>query len=203
MSNSEQEDISFESALSESLGDVTQLSGEESAAFKNLSARRDNEMLAKQLKRAAISEAIQDESNPLSISLRQTVDPDDMLSFKRPGIQDGVFKNLRLGKYGVEALVDLQRLRINDCRNELYQKIQSNHELGVRTLLVKHGRGYNSQPVPALTKSYVAQWLQEMSEVIAFHSAQRLHGSLAATYVLLKKHPNQKQINREKLFRKT
>ena len=31
-----------------------------------------------------------------------------------------------------------------------------------------------------------------MSEVIAFHSAQKQHGSLAATYVLLKKHPDQK-----------
>jgi DNA-nicking Smr family endonuclease len=46
-------------------------------------------------------------------------------------------------------------------------------------------------------KSYVNQWLREMKMVIAFHTALKQHGGLGAVYVLLKKHPNQKQINRE------
>ena len=47
-------------------------------------------------------------------------------------------------------------------------------------------------------KSYVNHWLRELDEVIAYHTAQPMHGGFGATYVLLKKHPQQKLINREK-----
>ena len=203
MTSSPHQALSFEDALNETLGDVTVLKPDDSAVLDNISARRDNTILEKQLKRAAISDAVKDETNPLSLSLRSAVNPDDMLIFKRPGIQDGVFKNLRLGKYSIEGVIDLQRLRMSESRNQLYKRIMSSHEQGIRTVLVKHGRGAQSTPIPALTKSYVAQWLTELNEVIAFHSAQRQHGGLAATYVLLKKHPNQKLINRERLFKRS
>jgi DNA-nicking Smr family endonuclease len=49
-----------------------------------------------------------------------------------------------------------------------------------------------------LKKSYVNHWLRELDEVIAYHTAQPMHGGFGATYVLLKKHPQQKLINREK-----
>jgi DNA-nicking Smr family endonuclease len=197
-----QQALSFEDALSESLGDVTAITADDTATLSNISARRDTAMLDKQLRRAAISDAVKDESNPLSLSLRSAVLPDDMLIFKRPGIQDGVFKNLRLGKYSIEGVINLQGLRMNDSRSTLYKNLINCREQGIRTVLIKHGRGVQSLPIPALTKSYVAQWLIELDEVIAFHSAQRQHGGLAATYALLKKHPNQKLINRERLYKR-
>lgn len=202
MTNNTLQAMSFEDALSETLGEVTQLKDDDSAMLNNISARRNTAMLEKQLKRATISDAVIDQSNPLSLSLRTALQPDDMLIFKRPGIQDGVFKNLRMGKYSIEGVIDLQRLRMSESRDQLYKKLMNSHEQGIRTVLVKHGRGLQSQPIPAVTKSYVAQWLLELDEVIAFHSAQRQHGGLAATYVLLKKHPNQKLINRERLYKR-
>merc|ERR1711916_308951 len=33
----------------------------------------------------------------------------DVLEYKRPGIQNGVYRNLRLGKYDIEARLDLHR----------------------------------------------------------------------------------------------
>ena len=72
------------------------------------------------------------------------------------------------------------------------------HNKGIRTLLIDHGIGVNTKPFPAFMKSYVNQWLREIKVVIAFHTALKQHGGLASVYVLLKKHPNQKQINRER-----
>ena len=193
---------SFADALGEAFDDVKPIQQSDTATELVRSQRRDSELLAKALKREAILAVDENDSNPLSATLRVAVQPDDMLSFKRPGIQEGVFKNLRLGKYPIEGRIELQRLRLEEARKTLYSELQKHHSKGVRTLVIKHGRGENSKPIPALCKSYVNQWLQEMSEVIAFHSAQKQHGSLAATYVLLKKHPDQKQINRERLYQR-
>lgn len=193
---------SFADALGEAFDDVKPIQQSDTATALVRSQRRDSELLAKALKRAAILAVDENDTNPLSTTLRIAVQPDDMLSFKRPGIQEGVFKNLRLGKYPIEGRIELQRLRLEEARKTLYSELQKYHSKGLRTLVIKHGRGENSKPIPALCKSYVNQWLQEMSEVIAFHSAQKQHGSLAATYVLLKKHPDQKQINRERLYQR-
>ncbi len=194
--------LSFAEALGQDLDEVKPLQSSNSAADTLRTQRRDGDLLAKSLKRAAIMAVDENDNNPLSVSLRRSVNPDDMLSFKRPGIQEGVFKNLRLGKYALEGRIEIQRLRIEDARKVLYAELQKHHARGVRALLIKHGRGEHSKPIPALCKSYLNQWLQELPEVIAFHSAQKQHGSLAATYVLLKKHPDQKQINRERLFQR-
>jgi DNA-nicking Smr family endonuclease len=136
--------------------------------------------------------------NPLSLEGVKPVPPDEFIHYQQPGIQDGVFKKLRLGKYPLEQTLSLKTLTVEQSRDAVYQTVSSCHEKGVRALLVKHGKGENSQPFPALKKSYINHWLQELDEVIAFHTAQPMHGGLGATYVLLKKHPDQKLINREK-----
>ncbi|WP_100655867.1 DNA endonuclease SmrA [Alteromonas flava] len=193
-----QDNISFAEALGESLDDITPLKQSDTITAALRQQRRDNELLAKELKRAALIEVADNDNNPLSVSLRHAVKPDDMLNFKRSGIQEGVFKNLRLGKYALEGVIDLRQKRMEEVRSLLFREVQRLHHAGVRAILLKHGRGAQSQPIPALCKSYVNQWLAELNEVIAFHSAQPRHGGLAATYALLKKHPEQKLINRER-----
>jgi len=155
--------------------------------------------LAEKQKRAAqkISEREQ-LKNPLSLQAVTPVEPDDFIQYQQAGIQDGVFKKLRLGKYPLEVTLSLQGKTIEQSRELLYSTVVSSHERGVRALLIKHGKGEQSKPFPAYKKSYLNHWLRELKEVIAFHTAQPMHGGLGATYVLLKKHPQQKLINREK-----
>lgn len=153
--------------------------------------------LAKQLRREAIA-ANQQHVNPFTMESVKPVDPLDYLDYKKPGIQDGVYKNLRLGKYEIEQKVTLSGLSLHDASTLLYTRLTAAHQRGVRTLLVQHGRGEQSKPFPGLKKSYVNHWLPQLDIVIAFHTAQPQHGGFGATYVLLKKHPNQKLINREK-----
>ena len=154
--------------------------------------------LEQKRKRASSQDSIRDKLlNPQSMEGVKPVPPDDFIAFQQPGIQDGVFKKLRLGKYPLENKISLKGISLKESCDRVYQTIKQSHERGVRALLIQHGQGLDNKPFPALKKSYVNHWLRELEEVIAFHTAQPMHGGFGATYVLLKKHPDQKMINRE------
>ncbi len=153
--------------------------------------------LAQQLKRQAIEASLNLINNYLSVEKVEPVDPYDFISFKQDGVQQGVFKNLRLGKYKIDFVLNLQQHKFEQARTSLFNHIMNSHKEGDRTLLIKHGLGLRSQPFPAFLKSYVHQWLQQMPEVIAYHTAQPNHGGNSAVYVLLKKNQQQKANNRE------
>ncbi|OFC68984.1 DNA endonuclease SmrA [Alteromonas confluentis] len=177
----------------EEMGDVKPITSDDKV-FNHDS----QDSLAKKARRAALAQENPEIFNPLSMENVKPIKPDDFIAYQQPGIQDGVFKNLRLGKYDIEQRVSLKNLTLKECRDLLYQKLKKAHERGSRALLIQHGKGENSQPIPALKKSYVNHWLRELDWVIAWHTAQPMHGGFGATYVLLKKHPQQKLINREK-----
>lgn len=126
--------------------------------------------------------------------------PDDILSFKRGGVQDGVYRKFRLGKYPIEARLDLHRMTVEQAKREvesfLSEAIQREH----RTVLILHGKG-DRNPDPerqAVLKSYLAKWLKEITMVLAYHSAQQQHGGRGAVYVMLKKSEAMKEKTREK-----
>lgn len=153
--------------------------------------------LTQQLKRQAIEASQSLVNNYLSVEKVEPVDPYDHISFKQDGVQQGVFKNLRLGKYKIDFVLNLQQNKFEQARTLLFNHIIGSHKNGDRTLLIKHGLGLRSQPFPAFLKSYVHQWLQQLPEVIAYHTAQPYHGGNSAVYVLLKKNQQEKQNNRE------
>jgi DNA-nicking Smr family endonuclease len=138
--------------------------------------------------------------------LDEGVDPLDawyVLDFKRPGIQHGVFKKLRMGRYDIEARLDLHRMTVKQARDEVKKFIDDAAELGLRTLLILHGKGQrkSEKENTAVLKGYVNQWLQQLAHVQAFHSAQPVHGGTGAVYVLLKKSQEKKRENRERFLK--
>lgn len=139
------------------------------------------------------------ESDPeyLSLDHATMLKPDDMVAFKRDGVQEGVFRKLRLGKYEIQARLDLHRKSLKQARDEVLNFLKQCQRLDVRTVIIVHGKGERSNP-PALMKSYVATWLEQISDVMCFHSALRQHGGNGALYVLLKKAPERKLENRER-----
>jgi len=124
--------------------------------------------------------------------------PYDLLEFKRSGVQNGVFRNLRLGKYKVEARLDLHRMTVEVARLAVLQFVVDCTEHDIRCALITHGKGENRQPQPALLKSHVAHWLPQIDSVMAFSSAQNHHGGAGSTYVLLKKSKRERLDNTEK-----
>jgi DNA-nicking Smr family endonuclease len=189
MSNNHDQDISFMSQMQ----DVTPIAQVNKVAV----AHKHTETLSQRLNREALEKQIALDDNGLSIDNVSPIDPHDFLSYKQDGVQEGVFKNLRLGKYQIDSRLSLRGVKFDDARLSLFNTITDCHERGIRTLLVDHGLGLQSKPFPGFMKSYVNRWLSEIEAVIAYHTALKHHGGLASVYVLLKKHPNQKQINRE------
>lgn len=123
----------------------------------------------------------------LSGEFIEPVDPHAVLAYKRTGIQDGVYRSLRLGKYAVDAQLDLHNLTVEQARAAVHGFIEDCVKYNIRVALVAHGKGEGRMPQPALLKSCIAHWLPQLTEVQAFHSAQKQHGGAGATYVLIRK----------------
>ena len=138
-------------------------------------------------RRKAAQEEVVAESNILDpASIIEQVDPLAYLEFVRPGVQHGVYKNLRLGKYEIQSRLDLHRHTVEQARNALWHFVDDCHKHGVRCALVTHGKGEGREQ-PARLKSCVNHWLLQFDQVLAFHSAQKTHGGVGATYILVKK----------------
>lgn len=150
------------------------------------------------LRRAQAELELKKPQDPLAGEPVEMLAPLDLMSFVRTGVQTGVFRSLRLGKYPIEARLDLHKLTADQARREVYQFIKDCMVNEVRTALITHGKG-EGRDSTALLKSCVNYWLPQLPEVLAFHTAQKQHGAYGATYVLLKKSERQKQLTREQL----
>ncbi len=151
-------------------------------------------------RRLAAQEQGKTPEDPLASEPTEMVGPLDLIAFRKAGVQHGVYKNLRLGKYAPDARLDLHRMTVERARRAVYQFVKDCVANDVRCALVTHGKG-EGRDKPAILKSCVAHWLPQLDEVLAFHTAQKQHGSYGATYVLFKKSES-KRIEHRELNRK-
>lgn len=189
------DDESFAGQLGPLLAEITPL---KAAARVDL-ARQAVPPEVQQRKREA---AVVDDTplkNPLSGEFIEPVDPNAILAFKRPGIQNGVFKNLRLGKYPLDARLDLHNLTVEQARAAVVEFIADCTSHDIRSALITHGKGEGRLPQPAVLKSCIAHWLPQLSSIQAFHSAQKHHGAAGATYILIRKSDKKRQDDVERL----
>jgi DNA-nicking Smr family endonuclease len=151
-------------------------------------ARREN---AESERRPAV------DPNYLTLGAVKQLAPHDLVSWKKDGVQEGVFRKLRLGKYPLEGQLDLHRKTVKEARVALFDFVQMAVANGWRCVLINHGRGENS-PTPARIKSYTIAWLAQLPDVIAFHHPERRHGGAGALFVLLRKSAALSETNRER-----
>ncbi len=183
-----------QSLFQEAMSDVVPL--EQSDRVVNVGGVRLTE--AQLARRQAAEALVEPASDGLSLEAVTPVDPEDLIGWTRGGMQHGVYKNLRLGKYELDARLDLHGHSVPAARMALLQFVADCQRTDVRCALILHGKGMNSKPFRAVLKSYLAKWLPQLPEVLAYHSAQRHHGGSGALYVLMRKSPQQKQENRER-----
>lgn len=124
------------------------------------------------------------------------VGPHDLVGLKKDGVQEGVYRKLRLGKYEPQSRLDLHRVTLRDARLQVIDFLNDCHRHSLRTVLITHGKG-NHSVTPGRMKSYVLHWLEEWDLVLAFHSAKPWHGGAGATYVLIRKATEASLRNRE------
>jgi DNA-nicking Smr family endonuclease len=150
---------------------------------------------------AATSEKVSSDPNHLQHYEVERVQPHDVLGFKCHGIQDGVYRKLRQGKYQIDARLDLHKMTIETAREKVFSFISDCMKYDLRTVLIMPGKGDRNTEDPALLKSYLIHWLPQLNDVMAFHTAQPRDGGAGAFYVLLKKSERKKEEAREQFFK--
>jgi DNA-nicking Smr family endonuclease len=172
----------------EQMKDVTPIKVEEKVTLASAHQDKTN---VKTRRKAATAELSKDK-NFLSGEYVEPVEPLAVLEFKRDGVQTGVYRNLRLGKYQIDARLDLHHMTVDQARSAVFQFIKDCMTHDIRCALITHGKGEGREQ-PAQLKSCVAHWLPQFPEILSFHSAQKQHGWVGATYVLLRKSDKKKQ----------
>ena len=141
--------------------------------------------------------------NYLTLGEVKQLGPHDLVSWKKDGVQEGVFKKLRLGKYPIDGRLDLHRKTVKEAREALFEFTKMALAKGWRCVLINHGRGERS-PTPARIKSYAIAWLSQIPEVLAYHHPERRQlGGGGVVLVLLRKSAAQREENRERHGQKT
>ena len=184
--NSDTEYDVFESMIGD---DVIPLS--KKGAYRAVRLQKQTPGMAERRKAAQRDEVLYANELASGDEIKQ-LDPFDMLTFARPGVQHGVFKNLRQGKYEIQSALDLHGKTVEQSRQSVWAFIKDCNKQGVRCGIITHGKGHGRQE-PAKLKSCVNHWLPQIESVLAFHSAQKQHGGLGATYILFKKSATSKQ----------
>jgi len=174
------------------VADVRPIRSDNTLSLTGTSAPTEAQLARRQ---AAIAEQLT--LDHLSMEAVELLDPHAIVGFKRDGVQEGVYKKLRLGKYELQASLDLHQKTLNEARQSLVQFIADCEVRDIRCLLILHGKGERSTPRAQL-KSHVSAWLPQLPAVMAMHSAERRHGGSGALYVLLRKSERKKAENRER-----
>ena len=120
------------------------------------------------------------------------------LEFTAEGIQQGVVDKLRLGKYQLDASLNLLRQPVASCRQLLFQFMLEARKENLRNLLIIHGKGRDDRAHANIIRSYIARWLQQFDDVQAYCVAQPQHGGSGALYVGMRKTEQARNDNRER-----
>jgi DNA-nicking Smr family endonuclease len=109
------------------------------------------------------------------------------IAFRRPGLSERTFRDLRRGRFSIEAEIDLHGLTQSKAKIALHDFIVECGAQRLRCVRVIHGKGARSGPDGPVLKAGVQHWLAQWDEVLAYVSAARRHGGSGAVYVLLQR----------------
>lgn len=175
---------------------VTPLSHAKKVALRHGNQRAKDSSLEER-RRAAVT-APEMDRNILREEGLTPLDSWFVLDYKRPGIQNGVFRKLKQGRYEADAHLDMHRMTVSVARTELFNFVEEAQSLGLRTVLLIHGKGESKadREKSSILKACTNHWLPQLPAVQAYHSAQPRHGGTGAVYVLLQKSEEMKRKNR-------
>lgn len=109
----------------------------------------------------------------------------DEAAWTRPGVQQGVLRDLRRGRWAIQAHLDLHGHTRDEARLAIHQFIAECQVLGKRCVRIVHGKGLGSPGREPILKKLVLGWLTQKKEVLAFCQARSVDGGAGAVMVLL------------------
>lgn len=106
------------------------------------------------------------------------------------GLDLRLMQKLKDGLFPIQDFVDLHRLTQEAAETRIRDFLLNSHGLGLRCVLIVHGKGLNSENHVPVLKKRVPLWLSRgpvRKIILAFASAKPYDGGTGATYVLLKR----------------
>lgn len=106
------------------------------------------------------------------------------------GLSRKIMRRLKRGQFPYQDYIDLHGLTRQEAETKVRKFLVQSHRLGLRCVLIVHGRGLNSPDSFPVLKESMPIWLNHgpvKKIVLAFATAQPYDGGTGAIYVLLKK----------------
>ncbi|TDO08698.1 Smr/MutS family protein [Halomonas ventosae] len=116
----------------------------------------------------------------------EAVRPSEFLDFALPDLPRRIRQQLKRGRIGWEAGLDLHGHTLEEARAELEAFLHDAENYRRRCVLVVHGKAWGTTRDYPVIKSHVNAWLREWPSVLAFCSATAIDGGTGAAYVLLR-----------------
>jgi DNA-nicking Smr family endonuclease len=132
-------------------------------------------------RRAVLAESLALVGNALT----PVVEAGEELLYRRPGVPAPVFRDLRSGRFRVEAECDLHGLRQHEAAKVLGAFLAEALQRRWRVVRVVHGKGLRSGQHGPVLKPMVNAYLQRVGAVLAFASGREVDGGVGASLVLL------------------
>lgn len=132
-------------------------------------------------------EQIQNQTDWDLASDHQSVSAHESLIFSRAGVRQQEIQKLKKGQFKFDWQLDLHGYTEAEAALQLDHFIQSALKEGIRSAIVIHGKGYNSDTDRPILKNLVNSRLRQINSVLAFCSAQQKDGGVGAVYILLKR----------------
>ncbi len=115
---------------------------------------------------------------------------DEYMEGSVKGFSRRFMKKLKKGEFPVQDFIDLHGLTRQEAEKEVKDFLIQSHRMGLRCVLIVHGRGLNSPDSFPVLKEGLPLWLGRGSIrkiVLAFATARPYDGGTGAVYVLLRK----------------
>jgi len=109
----------------------------------------------------------------------------DEAAWRRSGISQSTLRDLRRGRWVVQAQIDLHGMTRVEAREALVDFLVHCRGSGRRCVRVVHGKGLGSPGQEPVLKKLVHGWLAQRREVLAFCQARPADGGAGAVIVLL------------------
>lgn len=115
---------------------------------------------------------------------------DEYMEGSVKGFSRKLMKKLKNGEFPVQDYIDLHGLTKQEAEARVRDFLVQSHKLGLRCVLIVHGRGLNSPDSFPVLKERLPLWLGRgpvKKIVLAFATARPYDGGAGAVYVLLRK----------------
>ena len=115
---------------------------------------------------------------------------DEYMEGSVKGFSRKLMKKLKKGEFPVQDFIDLHGLTRQEAEKEVKDFLIQSHRMGLRCVLIVHGRGLNSPDSFPVLKEGLPLWLGRGSIRkidLAFATARPYDGGTGAVYVLLRK----------------